>query len=65
MQAVYGADMAFAAILADNSVVTWGHPEYGGKSSRPDELTVLGGSGGLSKLISPISNIVTLMGLRV
>ena len=49
MQAVYGADMAFAAILADNSVVTWGHPEYGGKSSHSDELTVLGGSGGLSK----------------
>ena len=24
---------AFAAILADGSVVTWGHPDYGGDSS--------------------------------
>ena len=30
VQASYGA---FAAILADGSVVTWGNPNYGGESS--------------------------------
>ena len=31
VQASFGA---FAAILGDGSVVTWGDPEYGGDSSR-------------------------------
>jgi len=34
---VQGTDFAFAAILADGSVVTWGHPEFGGDSSAVQE----------------------------
>ena len=34
VQQICGAGEAFAAILADGSVVTWGEPNYGGDSSR-------------------------------
>ena len=34
MQQISGTDRAFAAILADGSVVTWGDPNDGGDSSR-------------------------------
>ena len=33
VQQICGTCSAFAAILADESVVTWGHPSYGGDSS--------------------------------
>jgi hypothetical protein len=33
VQQVQAMRYAFAAILATGSVVTWGHPEYGGDSS--------------------------------
>ena len=33
MQHVHAAETAFAAIRDDGSVVTWGHPEYGGVSA--------------------------------
>ena len=33
MQQIQATDQAFAAILADGSVVTWGDAEYGGDSS--------------------------------
>ena len=33
MQQIQATDQAFAAILEDGSVVTWGHEEYGGNSS--------------------------------
>jgi hypothetical protein len=33
VQQVKATDFAFAAILADGSVVTWGHPNSGGDSS--------------------------------
>jgi capsule polysaccharide export protein KpsC/LpsZ len=33
MQQIQASIGAFAAILADGSVVTWGHPAYGGDSS--------------------------------
>jgi hypothetical protein len=39
---VQAADRAFAAILADGSVVTWGRPDCGGDSSAvQDQLTSL------------------------
>ena len=31
-QQIQATERAFAAILADRSVITWGHPEYGGDS---------------------------------
>ena len=33
VQQIQVTERAFAAILADRSVVTWGHPGYGGDSS--------------------------------
>ena len=33
MTHVHAAETAFAAVKRDGSVVTWGHPEYGGVSS--------------------------------
>ncbi|CAE7947991.1 unnamed protein product, partial [Symbiodinium sp. KB8] len=33
VQQIQAALFAFAAILGDGSVVTWGHPAYGGDSS--------------------------------
>ena len=30
---IYASDAAFAALKQDGSIVTWGHPEYGGDSS--------------------------------
>ena len=33
VQQVQATDFAFAAILADGSVVTWGYPNCGGDSS--------------------------------
>ena len=33
MQRIHATKRAFAAILADGSVVTWGSPAYGGDSS--------------------------------
>ena len=33
VQQVQATEQAFAAILANGSVVTWGDPEYGGDSS--------------------------------
>ena len=33
VQQIYATHHAFAAILADGTVVTWGNPEYGGDSS--------------------------------
>ena len=34
VQQIQATDGAFAAILADGSVVTWGYAGFGGKSSR-------------------------------
>ena len=34
VQQICSTQPAFAAILADGSVVTWGHPDYGGDSSK-------------------------------
>ena len=31
---------AFATILEDGSVVTWGHPDYGGNSSRAQDQLI-------------------------
>ena len=33
VQAIQASDEAFAAVLADGGVVTWGSPEAGGDSS--------------------------------
>ena len=33
VEQIWGTDSAFAAILADGTVVTWGNPECGGDSS--------------------------------
>ena len=33
MQHIQATHASFAAILADGSVVSWGHPKYGGDSS--------------------------------
>ena len=33
VQHIQATHASFAAILADGSVVTWGHPKYGGDSS--------------------------------
>ena len=39
MQQIQATDSAFAAILEDGSVVTWGNPCFGGDSSAvPDQL---------------------------
>jgi len=37
VQQICGTDFAFAAILADGSVVTWGNPSRGGDSTRVQE----------------------------
>jgi alpha-tubulin suppressor-like RCC1 family protein len=34
VQEIGATDSAFAAILADGSVVTWGDPDFGGDSSQ-------------------------------
>ena len=33
VQRIQATHRAFAAILADGSVITWGHPDFGGDSS--------------------------------
>ena len=37
VQQIQATDAAFAAILDDGSVVTWGHPDWGGDSSQVQE----------------------------
>ena len=41
VQQVQGNENAFAAILADGSVVTWGHPRYGGDMSAADQVALV------------------------
>ena len=63
VQQIQASDSAFAAILGDGSVVTWGNPEYGGDSSSVQDqlknVRQIRASGGAFAAILSDGSIVT------